>query len=170
MDHERQPDLVRHLDLGGERPPLGVARRVVAVEVEAALADRDDARTADQVAHDGARVGDLAGLVRVDADDSPHAREAPGQRHRLIAADREDAAHARLGRGRDDVLRRSVAHLEVRVGVDHAPAGARRGKSGGGCSTVVPGAVSPSPALSQPVAPGSPIAARIRSEAAGMYG
>ena len=109
--------------------------------------------------------------MRVDSDDGPHARDAPGQRHRLIAADREDAAPACLFRRRDDVLRPFVAHLEVRVGVDHAPAAAaRRGKSGGGCSTVVPGAVSPSPALSQPVAPGSPIAARTRSEAAGMYG
>src|SRR5207344_771120 len=109
-------------------------------------------------------------LVRMDAHDRPDSGDPLREPDRLLAADREDAADARLGGGGGDILRFPVAHLEVRVGVDHAPVGARRGKSGGGCSTAVPAAVRPSPALSQPAAPGSPTAARIRSEAAGMYG
>ena len=106
----------------------------------------------------------------MDADDRPDAGDPLREADRLLAADRDDAAHSGLGSGGGDVLRVPVAHLEVRVGVDHAPAAASLGKSGGGCSTAVPAAVRPSPALSQPTAPGSPTAARIRSEAAGMYG
>jgi hypothetical protein len=124
----------------------------------------------DQATHGRRRIGDVGRLVRMDADDRPDSGDPLREVDGLLAADREDAAHPGRRGGGGDVLRLPVAHLEVRVGVDHAPEGASRGKSGGGCSTAAPAAVRPSPARSQPAAPGSPTAARIRSEAAGMYG
>ena len=48
VDDERLAELAREPDVGGERALLVGARRVVAVVVEAGLADRDAARVAGQ--------------------------------------------------------------------------------------------------------------------------
>ena len=72
---ERQADAARQLDLGDEGAPLGVARREVAVEVEAALADGDHARVARPAprARPAAR-RPSGGLVRMQTDGRVHAR------------------------------------------------------------------------------------------------
>ena len=165
VDHERQAQLVGQLDLRGEHPALVVGRGVVAVEVEADLAQRDHPGTGQQRAH-GVDVG-LGGLVRVPADDRPHAGMAGGQLDRLLAADREDALDAGGGSLGHRGVGALLAALEVRVGVDHF---STRGNSGSGWCTSLPAASVPSAARSHSMPPGSPTAARIFSAEAGMYG
>ena len=165
VDHERQAQLVGQLDLRGEHAALVVGRGVVAVEVEADLAQRDHPRPGQQRAH-RVHVG-LGGLVRVPADDRPHAGMAGGQLHRLLAADREDALDAGGGSLGDRGVGALLAALEVRMGVDH---GSTRGNSGSGWCTSLPAASVPSAARSHSMPPGSPTAARIFSAEAGMYG
>ena len=71
-------------DLGGERRPLGVARRVVVVVVEPALADGDRPhRPVEQV---GDRVDAVARLVRVQPDGGVDARRS-GRRRASASSD-----------------------------------------------------------------------------------
>ena len=165
MDHERQAQLVCQLDLRGEHAALIVGRGVVAVEVEADLAQRDHPGTGQQRPH-GLDLG-LGGLVRVPADDRPHAGMAGGKLDRLLAADREDALDAGGGSLGDGGVGTLLAALEMRMGVDHV---STRGNSGSGWCTSLPAASVPSAARSHSMPPGSPTAARIFSAEAGMYG
>ena len=105
VDHERLAGLARELDLRRERALLVGARRGVAVEVEAGLADRHAALVRGQRAQLG-QVGvvEALGRVRVAADRRVHLGKVLGRRERRAAggavdADRQHARHARrLGR------------------------------------------------------------------------
>ena len=79
VDDERQPGLPRRLDMRLE--PLALRRAVglVVKIIEAALADRDDARVVGRLDQRcGAEVRMGIGLVRVDADARPDVRLALG--------------------------------------------------------------------------------------------
>ena len=82
VDDERLAELARELDVGGERALLVGARRVVAVVVEAGLADRAAARVARELAQlVGDRVVVAGGAVGVVADrGEPDLRRAPRRR------------------------------------------------------------------------------------------
>ena len=138
MDDDGLAELGGQLELALEELALAVVRRVVAVEVEAGLADRDRALVGEQLAQlvEPRRVG-LGGLVRMDPERCEDAVVPLGDRERLAAgvearADRDDPVDAGLARARDELVRRLRARVEVRVGVDHAAAvgWSTRGKSG----------------------------------------
>ena len=77
---ERQAGAPRQLDLGAEGAALRVARREVAVEVQADLADGDDPRPRRERLELGQqRVVQQVRLVRVQADGGVHAVEGRGQ-------------------------------------------------------------------------------------------
>jgi hypothetical protein len=119
VDDDRLPELARQVDLCLERAPLVVMRRVVAVVVEAGLADRDHLRVR-------GRLPDRLDLPRLEA----------GRRVRVTTHDRVDLV-VRVGKSerRADAIvidadRRDareavplhvafLAHVEVTVGVDH---------------------------------------------------
>ena len=106
VDHERLAGLARERDLRGERPLLVGARRALAVEVEARLADRHAAL----VRREPAQLGEVGVVeaprgVRVAADRGVHLREVLGRRERRAARgavdpDREDARARRPPRPR----------------------------------------------------------------------
>src|ERR687888_434746 len=84
----------------------------------------------------GARLG-TACLVRMDPQSCEHARVAPGDVECGAARldprpNRDHTFDARLAGPRQQLLRRRLAPVEVRVGVDHATAvsSSTRGKSG----------------------------------------
>ena len=99
-----------------------VPGRAVAVEVEACPPDRGDALVRQQL---GQPVDAAARLVGVNAEDRPDALVAGGELERggprrRARADGEDLRHARLT-GAPDGAVGVVAHVQVRVGVDHDP-------------------------------------------------
>ena len=138
VDHQRLAELARQLDLRAERALLVGARRVVAVVVEAGLADRQAARVGGELAQlvcDRVRVA--GGVVGVVADRGVHLvvllggreRRAPRAlvdadvRMRLTPSSRAAASSSSSGAG---------AAVEVGVRVDHCGLGNR----GGSFSTV----------------------------------
>ena len=91
-----------------------------------------------------------AGLVGVDAERGENAALAFGDRERRAArvdsgADGNDTLDAGLASAREQHLRRFVAPIEVRVGVDHATAvsSSTRGKIGSAAATPSAGTVRP---------------------------
>jgi len=79
-------ELTRQLELVGEELALPVARRVVAVEVEAGLADGDRALVGEQLAELVEAVRIFVGsLVRMDAERGPDSWVRVGDRERLAA-------------------------------------------------------------------------------------
>ena len=101
-------------------------RRVVTVEVEPGLADRDRLRVVEQ----GAEVVELLrvavrGLMRVDAEGGEHSRLPLGDREGGPArveprADRDDAIDTGLSRPHDDEVGSVSARVEMRMRVDHS--------------------------------------------------
>ena len=90
VDKERHVELAGQLDLASEPGLLGRARREVAVEVEAALTDRDDGRTASQPSQSGE-----CGLITARGVVGMHPRSAPqgagpGGRQRRQEEEREE--------------------------------------------------------------------------------
>ena len=96
----------------------------------------------------------VASAVAAWCGSMPSAATTPscslGDRERRAARldpgpDRDDARHAGLARARDERVARLLARVEVRVGVDHAAASARRsrGKSGAAASMPVGAPVRP---------------------------
>ena len=78
VDHDCLPELGRELELAREEIALALARRVVAEEVEAGLADRDRALVGEQSAQFVEPLGVVVGrLVRVDAEGRPDAVAVP---------------------------------------------------------------------------------------------
>ncbi len=131
MDHERLARLARERDLRGERALLVRARRAVAVEVEAGLADRDAALVRGQRAQLG-QVGvvEARRVVRVAADRRVHLREGLGRGQRRAAggavdADGQHPRDARRDRRRDQLGVGRLAQVQVGVGVDHGCSDAR---------------------------------------------
>jgi hypothetical protein len=128
VHHDRLAELGGQFELAIEELALAVVRRVLAVEVEAGLADRDRAFVGEQVAQlvEPRGVG-LRGLVGMDPERGEDAIVPGGDRERLAAGveartDRDDPVDAGLERLRDELVRRFCARVEVRVGVDHAAA------------------------------------------------
>ena len=125
VDHDREPELARELELGLEEPALLVLRLAAVVVVEARLADRDRLRTVEQLAQLADAVRLLAGrLVRVDPERREDAVVLLGDRERSAAGldsrpDRDHARHPHLVCPRDRCAR-LLERVEVRVGVDHA--------------------------------------------------
>ena len=134
-------------DLGGEGAALRLGRRVVAVVVEAALADRDHAgvarraraiQTASRVVKPSASCGwtPTAAQTSGCASASATARSldarpiADRRRSRSTPAATASATSSPPGR---------VARVEVGVGVDYAASSSTRGKSGRRGATVAPG-------------------------------
>ena len=77
MQKDGFPHVGGQLELGRERTPLRVARRVVAKEIEAALADGDERRVAEQRAQRGRRVRvEVGSVVRMHAGRREQARRA----------------------------------------------------------------------------------------------
>jgi hypothetical protein len=125
VDHHRETDPPRQLDLGLEGTPLVRTRGPVAVVVEPGLADRPRLRVrsgtldASQVA-----VAEAARLVRVP----PHYRHdlvvcAGGRERKVdrrgIGSDGGEPGDARRPGPRDELGVRRLAGVEVAVGVDH---------------------------------------------------
>ena len=104
---------------------LVLARRVVALVVEARLADRARLRVLRQLAQLlEAGVVPALGLVRMAPDRDEDLLVLVGGGERVAArlarhADRQHALDAGLARARDDVRRRGVDVIEMEVGVDH---------------------------------------------------
>ncbi len=120
---ERQPDAPRELYLRAERGALRVARREVAVEVEADLPHRDHPRSRRELLELRQRgVVQQVRLVRVQTDGGVHAGQGLGEvrrpaRRLEVDADGDDLVHAggpRLGDRAGGV----GDHLEVAVRVD----------------------------------------------------
>ena len=124
VDDDRQlAELGCELELRLEEPPLRVARRVVAVVVEAGLADGDDASDARAARELGERRRRVAGLVRVDAERRRRRRRA-----------RSASSSARLA-----PTRSSVPTVTIRVDAGFARArghGCRRSSSASRCACV----------------------------------
>ena len=141
VDHDRQPQRPRQLDLLAEHVLLHVARREVVVVVEADLADRPaqglrvDRRPGLTRRRCGIG-GELPGLVRMHADREAHT--GPGARHvrrplelGLVLGAEDDQRAGRVPRSfarADDVaeIARELLAGEMAVGIDHrtrAPAG-----------------------------------------------
>ena len=129
VDDERLAELAREADVRGERALLVGARRVVAVVVEAGLADRGAARVAGELAQlVRDRVGVARRVVGVVADGEPHLGVRLGGGLRAAAAlrvgaDREDPRDAGLRRGGDDLGVGAGRRVEVGVAVDHGAVG-----------------------------------------------
>jgi len=122
VDDEGEVELVRHRDLGGEDVALGVAGRVVVVEVESALPHGDARRVVEERAQP---VETVAGLVRMDPGRGPHAVGGLGSTQRrsgrvLVDADVDHPLDA----GRlclvDHLLPALVGEVAVVVGPTHA--------------------------------------------------
>ena len=129
VDHERLAELACELHVREERALLVGAGRVVAVVVEAGLADRADGRVLGELAQP---VGDavvVAGrLVRVAADGGEHLFVLVGGRERRLARapvhpDREDAGEAGGARLGDELGLGRRPAVEVGVAVDHSGLG-----------------------------------------------
>ena len=125
VDHRRLAGLRCDREQLLEEARLRVVRRVVAEPVETGLAHADRLRVREQLAH--------RGDVRRRSPSRPRAGGCRGRRTRLrarrrarapagsrgVRADRDDARHAGVACTRDDVGRRIVERVEVRVRVDH---------------------------------------------------
>ena len=107
MDDQGLPELLGDRDLSSERFFLGGVRRVVVVEVEAGLADRDHGRVGARVAYRVAElIVEVFGVVRMNTHgcrDSIRVlpRELDRRHHRsdvVRASDRGDAPHACVAR------------------------------------------------------------------------
>src|SRR4051794_12273757 len=128
VDHDRQVELDRDLDLRGEGPSLLVRARVLAVEVEPGLADRPHPLVRTQLEDfRGGRLVEAARLVRVAPDRGEDRLVAPGARHRLgvrlaVHPHRQHPVHPRGDSRRDQFVLAAVAEEEMGVGVDHRPA------------------------------------------------
>ena len=178
VDDERLPGLRRELDLPLEGTRLHLVRRALAVEVEAALADRNHARIDGQLGELVAQTGvPLLGAVRVQAHGGAQPRVSLAQLERLArqlgrVADADDPLDARLGRRLDRRVRPFRQALQVGVGVDHAATGgdSMRGKScAAALSTRASGARPPLLADSHATSAGSaPTAASSRAHVPGM--
>jgi hypothetical protein len=124
VDHDRQLQLLRHLDLTGEGTALLLRRGGVAVEVEPGLADRPHLRVAGQADQLGrVLVAEAGGVVGMAADAGEDSLVALGGVDRDLVGvrpepDREDPPHPGLGRRRDQLGLLAVAEVEVGVGVD----------------------------------------------------
>ena len=138
VDHHRQARLAGDADLRREGAALVLGRRVRAVVVQAALADRHHGRVGRQPPDPGLVGRAVAvGVVGVDADRGAHhvvgLRQGDGPLARLEAdADRHDALHPRRPGLRQDRARLALAGVEVGVRVDYAATSSTRGKSGPG--------------------------------------
>jgi hypothetical protein len=149
VDDERLADRPRQLDLRSERPLLVRLRRVVAVVIEAGLADghalrvRGERRELGQIG-----VVEPGGRVRMTPDGRIHLREGLGRRQRrparrAVGPDGDDPIHPSLdGHGHQLGIRR-LAQVQVRVGIDH-----RFGNSGSSARTGSPLPRSPNSARS----------------------
>ena len=86
MDDNRLPELCGQLELAFEELALPFVRRVVAVEVEAGLADRDGALVAEQLAQlvEPGRLG-ISRLMRVDSEGRENPLVARGDGEALAA-------------------------------------------------------------------------------------
>ena len=139
MDHEWQPQLVRHRDLGGEGRALSIPRRVVVVVVEAALADGNRPyRAVEQI---GDRVDAVPRFVRVQPHGGVDVGEALGQVQCLhgggpITTNRDQRTDTGLGCVSDDLSRFVCAN--VAMGVDPRTHALIRGNSGAPLTTGKP--------------------------------
>jgi hypothetical protein len=125
VDHDRQVELDRDLDLGGESAPLVLAGGAVSVVVEPGLTDRPHLLESAEASDFGPGLGVEAGrLVGVAADRGEDVLVALGcgdrGRVRLrIHANRQHPLDPRLAGSRHDLVLASLAEEEVGVGVDH---------------------------------------------------
>src|SRR5204862_737016 len=168
----------RHAELGGEgelaleQHALRLARRVVAEVVEAGLADRDRTVVAEQ-APQLAEICGRARFVWMDAEAGIDPFVSGRQRERFGrlghgGGDDDHSVDTRAARTIEH--RRGLGGIEVRVGVDHAGAGASmRGKSG--AAPLMPEAASRPPAAtrSHSTPSGWPSASRMRAADTGRY-
>ena len=132
VDHQRLADRARQRDLGPEGALLVVARRVVAVVVQAGLADRHALGMGGQRFQLG-QVGvvEPGGRVRVAPDRGVDLRKVLGRRQRgpagrAVRAHRDDPAHPGRQRRGHQLRVRGLAQLQVRVAVDHSALGEQR--------------------------------------------
>ena len=130
MDEHRLSAATGECQLAPERLRLGLARREIAEEVEADLADRDDLGAGQPLDLGERRIVRVGGLVRMDADRRPHVRQARGHRRgRLrgghVGPDREDAPHTRGPRAREDgvEITAELGEVQVRVRVEEIGSG-----------------------------------------------
>ena len=137
VDADRLGGAPRQGELLDEHGALHVARCEVAVEVEPALADRDDARLGQQPLEAGAHDAvETDGVVGMHADRRVDAFDARGERRRdarraQVGADRDDgidAGRTSLGHG---LVGRVLEHVEVAVGVDQSHERPRHGRGVG---------------------------------------
>jgi len=121
VDNHRFAEFGSPLQLRLEDAVLLVARRVVPIEVETDLTDRDDT-VVDEIAQIGERLI-FGGLMRVNSKRHEHAPVRPGKRARRArrlqpGADRDHSRHtglARAGEGGGCIVKR----IEVRMRIDH---------------------------------------------------
>jgi len=137
VDHQRLAGPLGDLDVLAEPPALHVGGGVVAVVVQAGLADGDDPRQRGEGLDVSERLGrGRLGLVGMDGHGGmeplvlarPPRRPARGFQ---VGADRDDADNAR-GPGRRHHFRyRQVDHVQVSVAVERGPGQRRRRARGG---------------------------------------
>src|SRR5262249_43135913 len=141
MERDGQGALPGQRELPGEHPALDLARGAHVVVVEAALADRDDARVREPAGEElaPARV-ELRRLVRVDADRREDARVGLRELERarvgedpVARADRDQALEAAGPGAREDVAAVRVEVLGADVAVAVEPH-ARRWPRGSRCA------------------------------------
>ena len=149
VDHEREPQLPCELDLRVEEPQLLFGRCTIVVVVEAGLAHGDDPGVTEQLAElvDPVRLLPTR-LVRIDSEHRPHAvlgcKRERRPRRLDPGSDRDHARDAGFAGAGEQLAGGLVAAVEMRVGVDHAVAGASiRGKSG--CAASIPVAATERP-------------------------
>ena len=131
------------------------------VVVEAGLADGDDPGLAEQLAElvDPVRLLP-ARLVRIDSEHRPHAVVLGCKRERRPrrldpGSDRDHSRDAGFAGAGEQLPGGLVASVEMRVGVDHAVAGASiRGKSGCAASIPVAATVRPQATFSHATSSG----------------
>src|SRR5215218_5366805 len=160
--------------MGGERPHLVLAGGVVAVVVEAGLADGDHLRPARLLL--GEPTVEPRGAVGVEPDDLEHLIVLGGQPPHgrdgvAISAHCGELGHARGPRPLDQPAGVGLARVEVTMGVDHyaAAAGSTLGKSWPSSPSVAPPTPLPNFAASTERS-SAPSASSSRSAAVGTNG
>jgi len=125
VDHERLGQLARQLDLSLEGALLVGARRAVAIEVQTGLADRDAALVhCERLQLCEVGLIEAGCGVGMTPDSGEHLWERLGDRQRRAAGraidpDRQQPLDAGLRGGGHDRGGLPLAHVDVRVGIDH---------------------------------------------------
>ena len=151
VDDDRLAELAGELELDREQAPLPVVRCPVAVEVEAGLAHGHGALVPEELRQLGQplRLRPTC-LMRMDSERGENPAFAFGDRERSPAgidarADRNHALDAGLTGAGEQRLRRLLAPVEVRVGVDHATAVSSSTRGNSGSAGSIPSAATVQP-------------------------